>query len=472
MNAGNRTLVGPGERAWIVGIGVILLVCGAARGATAQNVEPTATKAAEPLAILERLVGTWLAQGLWEDPTRGGLRVEYERALQGKLLKGYSYTVDAGVARLVYETSMYYHPGEDKIVFRSVSAGGVLYDGTVGELDADTLEFHWTDYGPGTARKWRQTLRFVDPDTYEWEVFAATEEGWRSAFRSIFHRECDLRKQAADRRVTAEAMIAGSPEQVWQRWATQEGVTSFFAPAARIELRPGGVYELYFLPDADEGSRGSEGCHVLAFEPGRFLAFEWNAPPSLPNVRKERTHVLLTFEAVGAAWTHVRLVQHGWGMGDEWERCYEYFSRVWPVVLEKCRTVCAQALEGAGSAPLDTWRHDDGVLMRPMADPARIEFELVIPARASEVWLTLHTLMAGAEVLTALEPELLVGRTPVNPTHLLLFTLAPAGHGATLVRRTVEREGDAPWSGEEVAQLMRAGAEELRLLRKRSTASN
>ena len=63
--------------------------------------------------------------------------------------------------------------------------------------------------------------------------------------------------------------IPASLDSVWWAWTTVEGITSFFAPRARIDFRIGGVYELYFRDDQPPGSQGSEGVKILSYEPRR-----------------------------------------------------------------------------------------------------------------------------------------------------------------------------------------------------------
>jgi len=66
-----------------------------------------------------------------------------------------------------------------------------------------------------------------------------------------------------------------------------------------------------------------------------MLSFTWNAPPSIPEVRPQRTHVLLRFYAEGEERTRLTFHHDGWGIGEEWDRAYEYFSRAWPEVVLK-----------------------------------------------------------------------------------------------------------------------------------------
>jgi uncharacterized protein YndB with AHSA1/START domain len=141
--------------------------------------------------------------------------------------------------------------------------------------------------------------------------------------------------ESFDRIIVKSASVAAPVDEVWKAWTTLEGVTSFFAPQARVEARPGGAYEMYFNPSAPAGSRGGEGCKVLSLDPPRLFAFDWNAPPSLPGVRAQRTIVNVQLEpAAGGGVTEVRLTALGWGHGAEWEQAHAYFERAWGQVLE------------------------------------------------------------------------------------------------------------------------------------------
>lgn len=135
------------------------------------------------------------------------------------------------------------------------------------------------------------------------------------------------------REIRKEIVVDAPVADVWSAWTTVEGLTSFFAPRARMELRVGGPFEILFDSTAPAGLQGSEGCVVLGFEPGKLLSFSWNAPPKFPNVRKERTRVDLHFEAVDASRTKVTLVETGWGEGDEWDQVYQYFNVAWGYVM-------------------------------------------------------------------------------------------------------------------------------------------
>lgn len=138
---------------------------------------------------------------------------------------------------------------------------------------------------------------------------------------------------AAERSLDKEVIIKASLAQAWQSWTTREGITSFFAPDARIEARVGGAFQIYIDPGAEPGMRGADEMRFMALQPHRMLSFDWNAPPSLPEARAQRTFVILRFEPVDEQHTRVRLHHTGWGDGGEWDKAYAYFDRAWGRVL-------------------------------------------------------------------------------------------------------------------------------------------
>jgi uncharacterized protein YndB with AHSA1/START domain len=140
-------------------------------------------------------------------------------------------------------------------------------------------------------------------------------------------------ESAAERCLSAWVDVPAARERVWAAWTTEAGALTFFAPACRIDLQPGGAYEMLFDLEAEAGLRGGEGVVLLAVQPMAMLSFTWNAPPELPVVRRQRTHVTVRFAAIDAAATRVRLTHDGWGSGEEWDRAYDYFARAWRLVV-------------------------------------------------------------------------------------------------------------------------------------------
>jgi uncharacterized protein YndB with AHSA1/START domain len=167
-------------------------------------------------------------------------------------------------------------------------------------------------------------------------------------------------KHETARTVVLGADVACSPAVSYAMWTTEAGVRRFFAPGAHVDDNVGGRYTIMFFPAEDpEGLvHGTAGAHLLAAEPGRFLAFEWvtfagdetkgeNAPPYAPPAMRLPdplpTWVEIALTPAGAG-THVEFRHYGFGDGPLWGRSHAWFVRAWAGVLEQMRAVCGRAV--------------------------------------------------------------------------------------------------------------------------------
>ncbi|MBT8088939.1 MAG: SRPBCC domain-containing protein [Gammaproteobacteria bacterium] len=133
-----------------------------------------------------------------------------------------------------------------------------------------------------------------------------------------------------------EVSIQAPLDAVWNAWTTEEGL-AFLSPESNIELRIGGAYEWFLDGEPDEqGKRGGEGSHVLAFLPQKMIAFSWTFPPDVPELRNadERTQVVVLFNEGSDGLVHVKLHAHGWQDEEPWERGWAYFDSAWGYVLK------------------------------------------------------------------------------------------------------------------------------------------
>lgn len=151
---------------------------------------------------------------------------------------------------------------------------------------------------------------------------------------SLLHGRQHFVREAGSRRIEKEMEFPVPRSRVWRAWTTEAGLADFFSPLVRMELRPGGPFEIYFNADGPEGEQGAEGCTVLAWLHEEMLAFSWNAPPEFPKARAMRTQVIVQFEEMTPVRTRLRLVNHGYGEGEEWDALFTYFDQAWGMVLE------------------------------------------------------------------------------------------------------------------------------------------
>jgi uncharacterized protein YndB with AHSA1/START domain len=145
------------------------------------------------------------------------------------------------------------------------------------------------------------------------------------------------RAESAERAIDKEVVVDADVDTVWAAWTTRDGIVGFFAPDAEIDPRVDGAFHIFINPYAPAGMKGADTMRYLAIQPKTMLSFDWNAPPSLPAVRGQRTVVILRFEPLG---DKTRLTMHhvGWGDpngadGKEWDAAYRYFDKAWGTVL-------------------------------------------------------------------------------------------------------------------------------------------
>lgn len=139
----------------------------------------------------------------------------------------------------------------------------------------------------------------------------------------------------AARELKLSAVVDAPVAQAWADWTTEDGIESFFAPKAVIDLQPGGTYEIYFLPEAEPGQRGSEGTVVLGVEPEKMLTVTWAMPPYMAEVRPHLTALSIYFEPVGETRTRVSVLHTGFGQSEAWDTAHAYFDKAWTAILSQ-----------------------------------------------------------------------------------------------------------------------------------------
>jgi len=138
---------------------------------------------------------------------------------------------------------------------------------------------------------------------------------------------------AVERSIDKEIVVPAPINAVWQSWTTKAGIESFFAPEAEVDAKVGGAFHIHINPFGEPGMKGADDMRFMALQAPTMLSFDWNAPPSLPEIRKERTFVVVRLADVDGKSTRVSLHHTGWGTGGEWDKTFAYFDRAWGNVL-------------------------------------------------------------------------------------------------------------------------------------------
>lgn len=278
--------------------------------------------------------GSWVGEGTWEDGRPFYARHVFEWGLGGASLRVRSYGRRDGNEVPLFETLLVPGPG-DVLSLHCVAAFGKVYTGSGRIADrGSTLELEAADPLSGDA--YEQRFELDGADGYAWTDRAPGEGEPQLLARIAFQRTPFVPLDEGERAVRAEVVVDAPCAAVWDAWTTTEGLESFFATRANVELRVDGAYEILFDPDAPAGQRGAEGTRVLALDPGRMLAFTWDSTPRHA-VRGQHTNVVVRFEPLGAERSRVTLVNSGFGQGSDWPESLAYFEHAWPYVLDNLK---------------------------------------------------------------------------------------------------------------------------------------
>ncbi len=148
--------------------------------------------------------------------------------------------------------------------------------------------------------------------------------------------------------VYSEVTVNAEIDTVWEDWTTANGLESHFAPKAIVDLKTGGAYEIWFMPDAPKGQRGAEDGVILGIQneenvPERMIQFTWKMPPYMPEINENMTVIQMWFIPQRDGDTRVRLFHTGFGDTQTWEKARDYFSKVWPKVLDDYQAFIRQS---------------------------------------------------------------------------------------------------------------------------------
>lgn len=141
-------------------------------------------------------------------------------------------------------------------------------------------------------------------------------------------KNTSYRLSTGERVLRHEALVAASPARVWEAFSTGEGLRSFVAPVAAIDLRVGGIWEASYDPARKIGQPGNIKNEILAFLPERLLAIRiQEAPPGFPfaDIAKD-VHTVILLEEAAPGTTKVEVAMLPFKDGKEWDGFYRFFD--------------------------------------------------------------------------------------------------------------------------------------------------
>lgn len=145
-----------------------------------------------------------------------------------------------------------------------------------------------------------------------------------SAVATCSHRESD-----GARTLCHETVVSAPPDAVWRLFSTTEGLSSWVAPVAAIDLRVGGIWEASYRMDARLGDQGNIRNRVLSYLPHRMLSIAVDsAPPGFPHPELvQGVWTVIELEQVGEMQTRVRVSMLGYREGADYDELYQMFDQ-------------------------------------------------------------------------------------------------------------------------------------------------
>lgn len=129
--------------------------------------------------------------------------------------------------------------------------------------------------------------------------------------------------------VVNESVIDAPVQRVWAAFTTKDGITSWMAPHAEIDLRVGGKILTNYNAAGAIGDPQTIENTILSFEPLRMLSIKATKPPESFPFKKsiESMWSVVHFEPLPGARTRVRTVGMGYGTDEESQKLRAFFER-------------------------------------------------------------------------------------------------------------------------------------------------
>ena len=147
----------------------------------------------------------------------------------------------------------------------------------------------------------------------------------------------DLSRAQDSSRLIHEGVVNAPADQVWAAFTTKEGIESWMAAHASIDLKIGGTMKTQYDPKGTIDDAKAIWNTIISYEPGRMLSFRVTKTPDsfpFPNAIKGMWTVIY-FIAETDKTTFVRVVSMGFGSDDESMKMREFFNRGNAVTLQR-----------------------------------------------------------------------------------------------------------------------------------------
>ena len=129
--------------------------------------------------------------------------------------------------------------------------------------------------------------------------------------------------------IVSEGVIGAPVASVWKAWTTTDGLKSWMAPVADIDLRLDGLMRANYNASGSLDDNATIHNRILAFEPERLLSIRVaKAPEKFPFKADIGTMwTVLYFAPLADGKTHLRVVGLGFGPGESAQKMKAFFQQ-------------------------------------------------------------------------------------------------------------------------------------------------
>jgi len=129
--------------------------------------------------------------------------------------------------------------------------------------------------------------------------------------------------------VVSEGIVEAPVRVVWEAWATSDGLRSWLAPHADIDLRPGGLMRTNYSANGSIGDSLTIENRILSLDPGRMLSIQVSrSPKGFPFANAiQHMWTVIYFEPLSEDRTRLRVVGLGFRSDSESQLMRAFFDR-------------------------------------------------------------------------------------------------------------------------------------------------
>jgi uncharacterized protein YndB with AHSA1/START domain len=128
--------------------------------------------------------------------------------------------------------------------------------------------------------------------------------------------------------VVTEGIVNAPIEEVWKALTTKQGIESWMVAKTEFELRVGATWRTSYSKDSNLNDDASIHHTILAYDPGRMLAFRTiKAPRTFPFPNAiSKTWTVVYFEPAGTGHTKVTTHMLGFEDNEESQKMRAFFE--------------------------------------------------------------------------------------------------------------------------------------------------